>query len=296
MKKLLYTLLVVSIIFSACKKENEEPSNTNNNNPSSIIGYGWGNDTLYKTTDGGVTWNFVNILISDNNFSPRLSFGSEDIGVFGGFHYVGWNGNWEPYYSMNWSVTVSGGLGFTSVSNWNNAAGNGGASNLGGGGLIWEAEGNMFYCRLAGSELTKMEIANDATISTSSTSPESFSFISFVDDNIGYAGGGNIYKTTDGGNTWNSIANTSLSVNSLSFPSENIGYATSNDNWLYKTTDGGNNWFQLTQIDINNMEFVTDNIGYGFFSNMLYQTTDGGVNWSMINDNSIGLSLLSFIN
>jgi hypothetical protein len=39
MKKLLYTLLAVSIIFSACKKEDEEPSNTNNNS-ASIVG-GW---------------------------------------------------------------------------------------------------------------------------------------------------------------------------------------------------------------------------------------------------------------
>jgi len=46
MKKLLYTLLAVSIIFSACKKEDEvTPTNTNNtgnnntgNNTSSIIG------------------------------------------------------------------------------------------------------------------------------------------------------------------------------------------------------------------------------------------------------------------
>jgi len=32
MKKLLYTLLAVSIIFSACKKEDEEPTNSGNNN------------------------------------------------------------------------------------------------------------------------------------------------------------------------------------------------------------------------------------------------------------------------
>jgi len=42
MKKLLYTLLAVSIIFSACKKEDEEPNNTGNNNTgnntTSIVG------------------------------------------------------------------------------------------------------------------------------------------------------------------------------------------------------------------------------------------------------------------
>ena len=39
MKKLLYTLLAVSIIFSACKKEDEETNSGNNNNtPPSIVG------------------------------------------------------------------------------------------------------------------------------------------------------------------------------------------------------------------------------------------------------------------
>ena len=39
MKKLLYTLIAVSIIFSACKKEDEEPTNnTNNNNSALAIG------------------------------------------------------------------------------------------------------------------------------------------------------------------------------------------------------------------------------------------------------------------
>ena len=36
MKKLLYTLIAVSIIFSACKKEDEEPTNNTNNNNSSL--------------------------------------------------------------------------------------------------------------------------------------------------------------------------------------------------------------------------------------------------------------------
>ena len=50
MKKLLYTLLAVSIIFSACKKEDEEPTNNTNNNNS-------GNSTnlsIGDTHQGGI--------------------------------------------------------------------------------------------------------------------------------------------------------------------------------------------------------------------------------------------------
>ena len=38
MKKLLYTLLVVSVIFSACEKEEETPTNNNKNNSALAIG------------------------------------------------------------------------------------------------------------------------------------------------------------------------------------------------------------------------------------------------------------------
>jgi hypothetical protein len=40
-KKLLYTLIAVSIIFSTCKKEDEEPTNTGNNTTISIVGKKW---------------------------------------------------------------------------------------------------------------------------------------------------------------------------------------------------------------------------------------------------------------
>jgi hypothetical protein len=41
MKKLLYTFLAVSIIFTACEKEDEEPTNSGNNTTISIVGKKW---------------------------------------------------------------------------------------------------------------------------------------------------------------------------------------------------------------------------------------------------------------
>ena len=125
--------------------------------------------------------------------------------------------------------------------------------------------------------------------------------LSFVNDSIGYGTGngenGDIYKTYDGGYSWDSITSLSLHVNNLSFISESIGYAFSDyNNWIYKTTDGGINWDQITQISLNKMEFINENIGYGFFNNMIYRSIDGGISWSMINDNNLGISTFTFVN
>jgi len=314
MKKLLYTLLAVSIIFSACEEEEVAPSNTNNNNnnnnPSSIIGYGWGNDDLYKTTDGGVTWNFIGDLVSTGNFASgnmnKISFVSEEVGIFYGLNSVN-SGNGPTARALSCKTTVSGGLGFSNdvyTSNCINPPNNYGVLDYENGALFLETAGNMLWYSLYDAVLRKFEIPNNGSLSI--PYPDSvgmintaidFTEISFLDNNIGFAisRDGSVSKTTDGGSSWNSIGSLPVGVFNLTFPSANVGYATVNS-WIYKTTDGGNTWTQLTQIDINLIEFVTENIGYGFFSNMLYQTTDGGDNWSMIYDNSIGLSSISFVN
>ena len=66
MKKLLYTLLAVSIIFSACKKEDEEPTNNTNNNNSSLTIEEtiWEVTSFVETYSSGQTFT-VNIPITD---------------------------------------------------------------------------------------------------------------------------------------------------------------------------------------------------------------------------------------
>ena len=73
MKKLLYTFLALSIIFSACKKEDEEP--TNNSSPS-IIG-AWTINTVILESD-----------TSSSTFSPEdISFPSSLEFIAGGILY-----------------------------------------------------------------------------------------------------------------------------------------------------------------------------------------------------------------
>ena len=71
MKKLLYTLLIGLLIFSACKKEDEEPTNSGNNNT--------GNSTA--TIIGSWTINTV-VFESDTNFedtTPNFKDNITDI-------------------------------------------------------------------------------------------------------------------------------------------------------------------------------------------------------------------------
>lgn len=57
---------------------------------------------------------------------------------------------------------------------------------------------------------------------------------------------------------------------------------------VYKTTDGGKTWNYTEQIkSIYNMYFLNDKIGWTISNNQLLKTTDSGDNWEIINYNLI---------
>lgn len=112
----------------------------------------------------------------------------------------------------------------------------------------------------------------------------------------------NIYKTTDGGNTWNlkdSSGGTALEVlneNIILYGSE-LG--------IRKTTDGGETWSTLdkTSFYCTEIQFINLNIGYicggvnGNFNPLLKKTTDGGRTWNTIWTDTTGYEIrgLSFV-
>jgi len=66
--------------------------------------------------------------------------------------------------------------------------------------------------------------------------------IFFLNPLVGFVCGDGIYKTTDGGITWNLKGGGYLSLFSIYFLNENIGWACGRDGQIFRTINGGNTW------------------------------------------------------
>ncbi|HOE91808.1 MAG TPA: YCF48-related protein, partial [Candidatus Cloacimonadota bacterium] len=116
--------------------------------------------------------------------------------------------------------------------------------------------------------------------------------VKFFDANTGLVTGktlGNIYRTTDGGDTWTSftvpnVTSTKI-FRSFSFINDQIGYAIGNE-FNAKTTDGGITWTTLANTGLGtptlySSYFKNENTGFaGSTAGAVYLTTNGGANWT----------------
>ncbi|MBU2492675.1 MAG: T9SS type A sorting domain-containing protein [Bacteroidetes bacterium] len=88
------------------------------------------------------------------------------------------------------------------------------------------------------------------------------------------------YITTDGGAVWTEL---NYSFTSMQFINENIGYAIYGG--LYKTIDSGNSWEMINESvnDIafwtSKLFFYDETVGWLNSSDYLYYTKDGGLSW-----------------
>jgi photosystem II stability/assembly factor-like uncharacterized protein len=123
--------------------------------------------------------------------------------------------------------------------------------------------------------------------------------VCFVDEKTGYAVGyeGTIIKTTDGGETWNSIIdhNWQRNLQSVFFIDKNTGFVVGGDEdfaqynqVILKTIDAGSSWDEYENdntFTLNSIFFVNQDIGFACGGNSnLVKTIDGGKTW--INSNS----------
>ena len=119
--------------------------------------------------------------------------------------------------------------------------------------------------------------------------------------NMIFVSGDNLYKSSDGGINWDTVA--SHSFNSIIFHPDNPDtmYATlgigSNSDGIYKSIDGGNNWDILEWMDLSTSLMIpgypSGTIVAGTKGMGIYESSDYGNTWAQINDSLDNLNVLS---
>ncbi|MDO9510965.1 MAG: YCF48-related protein [Bacteroidales bacterium] len=112
--------------------------------------------------------------------------------------------------------------------------------------------------------------------------------IQFFDTQIGIVAlGPGLYKTNDGGSTWQSLFNDpNGNFEDIFFVNSMSGYAISSSGLLAHTSDGGNTWVSIQTGKANMKCIYFTNIQTGFMAGALgklFRTNDSGNTWIQIN-------------
>ncbi|EDX74816.1 BNR/Asp-box repeat domain protein [Coleofasciculus chthonoplastes PCC 7420] len=117
---------------------------------------------------------------------------------------------------------------------------------------------------------------------------------------------GNLFKSTDGGSSWQRIVNgldnrSSLAALSIS-PTNSVLFVSSFGDGIYKSSDGGNSWQNvsngLENLNIEVLEIAPNAPDFVLAAGSeggLYKTDDGGVTWNQVLDNPSKIKTISFI-
>jgi len=123
-------------------------------------------------------------------------------------------------------------------------------------------------------------------------------------------GGGGVFKTTDGGANWTQVSNGladdpnggKASVISLAIDPTNSStlYAGISESGLYKSTDGGASWKLINDFRFGcfNQPLIVDPVNpsilyAGSYYGHVFKSTDGGANWSAVNNGMPDFRFLS---
>ncbi|MBS1513802.1 MAG: T9SS type A sorting domain-containing protein [Bacteroidetes bacterium] len=120
----------------------------------------------------------------------------------------------------------------------------------------------------------------------------------FLNSNTGWACGGRIIKTTDGGANWANLDNPSANnLESIYFIDANTGFLCGHE--FYRTTNGGTNWVSISVPGtfFGRVYFTNSLTGWLAAGTGIYRTTNAGINWANISSaETTNLWSLFFLN
>lgn len=234
---------------------------------------------LYKTTDGGESWEALNVPVGLSLIDVEFVNENVIIGCSAApaqiWKSIDGGNNWALSYDASSTTNF-----LNYIEMFDDICG------VAMGDALTVSDAMMIYKTVNGGETWESITTN----LIGSISSYDWRAIDFIDINTGYYYDGisrKLYKTTDSGNLWNVIKDfTSLSSPTvIKFYDENIGVlCLSYSNQMLKTIDGGQSWLtysiQNTNI-MDDIEFLpSDPMKFWIVSmNELFFSADGGENW-----------------
>ncbi|MDC8004134.1 T9SS type A sorting domain-containing protein [Aureisphaera galaxeae] len=133
-----------------------------------------------------------------------------------------------------------------------------------------------------------------------------FDDVFFLNENLGWAANGpssQVYKTTDGGETWTLQFDPGGYFRNIEFLNENIGFLGTLSNTFYKTTDGGDTWTEVSITPnppaICGLDTVGESTVYGcgawFDPAYVIKSTDSGETWEFIDMSAYAEALVEVL-
>lgn len=117
--------------------------------------------------------------------------------------------------------------------------------------------------------------------------------LKFFNNNTGYLLGDyltlsdnkhRLLKTTDDGNSWDTVFHSNIGLNDMSFPCVSTGYISGDSGLVFKTDDNGINWTTLQtpcSDKLIALSFHDSLTGIVISSDTILRTNDGGLSWDI---------------
>jgi len=230
-------------------------------------GYLVGEATVYKSTNGGLTW--AKLFSTNSGFSHMAAGNANNICFVDPVSLRIFNSQ-NGGNSIDSSIRIaSGDQGFYDA---------------------FFSSANT--CYVSGNTTIRKSTdggVNFTTVYNFTNNQTLFSSLFFIDDMNGFILRDRaIYKTTNGGADWTKIRDVNLTrPQAIQFLNASTGFY-SDDYTLWKTTDGGTSWTKIYEIAagvgtaFNDMAFIDGNTGYFVAGNLVVKTTDGGTHWEPV--------------